>query len=305
MSIHLTRRARFAAVAALALTPLAGCASAETAAPVAETSSAAASPDSGHEAAFARLENEYDARLGVYAIDTGTDEVVSYRPDDRFAYCSTHKAFSAAAVLDQNSPEELDEIVHYTEEDLVDYSPITEQHVDTGMSLIDVVDAAVRYSDNTAANLLFEELGGPSGLQEALRELGDDVTHVDRLETALNEATPGDIRDTSTPEAMATTLREYTLGDALAADERETLVDLLRRNTTGDELIRAGVPDGWVVGDKTGAGDYGTRNDIAVIWPPEDDPIVIAVMSSRDAQDAEYDNALIADATEVVVDSLT
>ncbi|RCV51722.1 class A beta-lactamase [Marinitenerispora sediminis] len=300
----LTRRAALAAAAALALTPLAGCATAETAAPVAGASASGAAPDTGYEAAFAQLESEYDARLGVYAIDTGTEEVVAYRPDDRFAYCSTHKAFSAAAVLDQNSFEELDEVVRYTEADLVPHSPVTEQHVDTGMPLIDLVDAAVLQSDNTAANLLFAELGGPSGLQAALRETGDDVTHVDRVYPDLAEATPGDIRDTSTPQAMAATLRAYTLGDALRPEKREVLVDMLRRNPMSGELIRAGVPEGWVVGDKTGAGGYGTRNDIAVVWPPDDAPIVIAIMSSRDAEDAQYDNALIAESAAVVVDAL-
>lgn len=269
-------------------------------APTAGPSASAAAVDR----ALEELELEFDARLGVYGVDTGSGRAVEHRADERFAYASTFKALAAAAVLDQTSAAELDEVVRYTSADLVTYSPVTEQQVDTGMTLRDLADAAVRYSDNTAANLLLRRLGGPAGLEEALRGVGDQVTQVDRIETDLNEAVPGDDRDTSTPRALASDLQAYAVGDALSEEDRLLLTDWLRRNTTGDELIRAGVPAGWEVGDKTGAGGYGTRNDIAVVWPPGRAPIVLAVLSSREAQDAEYDDALIARATEVVLSGL-
>ncbi|GAA1441311.1 class A beta-lactamase [Nocardiopsis tropica] len=296
------RRTGFAALAALALVPAAACSG--SAAPTeAEPASAEVTAEdlSGE---FERLESEFDARLGVYAVDTGTGEEVFHRADERFGYASTHKAFTAALVLGQNTPEELEEVVTYTEEDLVDYSPVTEQHVDTGMTLLEVADAAVRYSDNTAANLLFEELGGPEGFEEDMREIGDDVISADRIETELNEVPPGETRDTSTPRAMAESLDMFVLGDVLEEGPRDVLTEMLLNNTTGDELIRAGVPEDWRVGDKTGGGSHGSRNDIAVVWPPEDDPIVIAVMSTRDQEDAEFDNALVSGATEVVVEAL-
>ncbi|ASU85137.1 class A beta-lactamase [Nocardiopsis gilva YIM 90087] len=305
MPIQLTRRAALAAVAALSFAPLFGCAAGGTSPGSTSASAAQTAADASFEQEFKQLEKEFDARLGVYAIDTGTDEAVSYRADERFAYASTHKAFSAGAVLQQTPLEELDDIVTYAEDDLVSHSPITEKHVDTGMPLRDVVDAAIRYSDNTAANLLFRELGGPKGLGEALKEMGDETTHVDRVETELNEAAPGDIRDTSTPEAMATTLRKFTLGDTLPADKREILTDMLKGNTTGDNLIRAGVPDDWTIGDRTGGGGYGTRNAIAVAWRPNGDPVVFAIMSSRDDKDAEWNDKLVAEATEIAVDALT
>ncbi|MFC4562213.1 class A beta-lactamase [Nocardiopsis mangrovi] len=298
MPVQLTRRAGIAAVAALTLAPLAACSTGEAATPASETT--ASSP----EAEFERLEDEFDARLGVYAVDTGSEEDIAYNAGERFAYASTFKALAVGAVLQQNSLEEMEELITYSEEDLVEHSPITEQHVDTGMTLMELSDATVRYSDNAAANLLFEELGGPEGLGAALAGIGDDVTHVDRIEPDLNEATPGDIRDTSTPRALATSLGAYTLGDVLPEEKSAVLVDLLKRNTTGDALIRAGVPEGWEVGDKTGAGGYGGRNDIAVIWPPEGDPILMAVMSSRDEEDAEYQDALIAEAAAVAIEEL-
>ncbi|MEK5165774.1 class A beta-lactamase [Paenibacillus sp. FSL R5-0527] len=250
---------------------------------------------------FIRLEQKFNARLGVYAIDTGTNRTVAYRADERFAYASTFKALAAGVLLQQNSLEKLDEIITYTQDDLVSHSPITEQHVDTGMTLGEICKAAIQYSDNTAANLLLTSLGGPEGFATALQRIGDDQTKPARYETELNEAVPGDIRDTSTPRALATSLKSFTLDDTILPEKRSILTDWLIGNTTGDHLIRAGVPVGWKVGDKSGGGYYGTRNDIAIVWPPGKDPLIIAILSSRDTQDAGYDDALIAEAAEVVV----
>jgi beta-lactamase class A len=268
------------------------------------TPSSAPAPVPDVSEAFAQLEATFAARLGVYALDTGTGRAVEYRADERFGYASTIKALAAGALIAATSTEELDEVVRYGPADLVRHSPITEQYVATGMTLRAVAEAAVRYSDNTAGNLLFARLGGPEGLARALRAVGDEVTQPARWEPELNAYTPGDPRDTSTPRALATTLAAYALGDALSAEDRAVLVDWLVRNTTGDALIRAGVPAGWRVGDKTGTAQYGTRNDIAVVWPPSGAPIVLAVLSSRDAIDASPEDALIAQATTVVMTAL-
>ena len=252
---------------------------------------------------FMQLEKKFDARLGVYAIDTSTNRTVVYRPDERFAYTSTYKAVAAGLVLQQNSIGKLDEVITYTKDDLVTYSPITEQHVDTGMTLREICDAAIRYSDNTAGNLLLQKLGGPNGFKKALRQIGDNVTEPDRFETDLNSAIPGDIRDTSTARALATNLKAFTVDDVLPNGKRAILTDWMRGNTTGDELIRAAVPKGWEVGDKTGAGDYGTRNDIAIVWPPNRDPIIIAILSTRDTKNATYNNDLIAKTAKVALNA--
>ncbi|WP_236717653.1 class A beta-lactamase [Rummeliibacillus stabekisii] len=256
------------------------------------------------EEAFKQLESEFDARLGVYAIDTKTKKSVSYQSDERFAFASTYKALATGTMLKQQSIKDLDKIITYTKDDLVTYSPITEKHVDTGMSLKDIATAAIRYSDNTAGNLLFNEIGGPRGFEKALRKMGDKVTKSNRLEPELNLTLPGDLRDTSTPRALATSLQKYVIGDVLTTKKKALLTDLLVGNATGDTLIRAGVPKDWVVGDKSGAGSYGTRNDIAVVWPPYRKPIVIAILSSRNTKDATYDDALIAKAAKVVVNAL-
>ncbi|MGQ8856603.1 class A beta-lactamase BlaIII [Bacillus sp. TSA_307] len=253
---------------------------------------------------FAKLEKEYDAKLGIYALDTGTNQTVAYHSDDRFAFASTSKSLAVGALLRKNSLEALDQRITYTHEDLSNYNPITEKHVDTGMTLKELADASVRYSDSTAHNLILKHLGGPSEFEIILREMGDTVTTSERFEPELNEVHPGETHDTSTPEAIAKTLQSFTLGTALPIEKRELLVDWMKRNTTGDKLIRAGVPKGWEVADKTGAGSYGTRNDIAIIWPPNKKPIVLAILSNHDKEDAKYDDKLIADATKVVLNTL-
>ncbi|MCU5328209.1 class A beta-lactamase BlaIII [Bacillus wiedmannii] len=253
---------------------------------------------------FAKLEKEYDAKLGIYALDTGTNQTIAYHSDDRFAFASTSKSLAVGALLRKNSLEALDQRITYTPEDLSNYNPITEKHVDTGMTLKELADASVRYSDSTAHNLILKQLGGPSEFEKILREMGDTVTTSERFEPELNEVHPGETHDTSTPEAIAKTLQSFTLGTALPTEKRELLVDWMKRNTTGDKLIRAGVPKGWEVADKTGAGSYGTRNDIAIIWPPNKKPIVLAILSNHDKEDAKYDDKLIADATKVVLNTL-
>ncbi|MGQ8826810.1 class A beta-lactamase BlaIII [Bacillus sp. NA_146.1] len=253
---------------------------------------------------FAKLEKEYNAKLGIYALDTGTNQTVAYHANDRFAFASTSKSLAAGALLRQNSIEALDERITYKREDLSNYNPITEKHLDTGMTLKELADASVRYSDSTAHNLILKKLGGPSAFEKILREIGDTVTNSERFEPELNEVNPEETHDTSTPEAIAKTLQSFTLGTVLPSEKRELLVDWMKRNTTGDKLIRAGVPKGWEVADKTGAGSYGTRNDIAIIWPPNKKPIVLAILSNHDKEDAEYDDKLIAEATKIVLDTL-
>ncbi|MFI1170355.1 class A beta-lactamase [Streptomyces melanogenes] len=296
------RRAALGGLVLLATLPLMACAQADGRA--SSSPATTTRPDTKPKAPvadFKDLERKYGARLGVYAVNTGDGREVAYRDGERFAYASTFKALAAGAVLRKYSLDGMAKLVKYSKDDLVANSPVTEKHVDTGMTLGELCDAAVRYSDNTAGNLLFDALGGPKGLESALRRTGDAVTRVERREPDLNQWTPGSVRDTSTPRALAQDLRAFVVGDRLGTPERAQLTRWLRTNTTGDELIRAGVPKGWTVGDKTGAGGvYGIRNDIAVVWPPDGAPIVMAILTNRGSKDADYDNKLIADAAAVV-----
>lgn len=293
----ITRRA---VLAALVVVPLVGCT--PTGSP-SKTSKAPQPKPSSIERPPIDFAPRFE-QLGVHVVDTGSERTVSFRADERFAYCSTFKVLAVGALLRQRTLDQFDAIVEYAEADLVAYSPITEQHLDRGMTLRELCDAAIRYSDNAAANLLLRELGGPGGLQGELATIGDLVTQVDRIEPELNTAVPGDPRDTSTPLALANDPRTLVLGDGLAADKQALLSDWLRQNTTGASLIRAGVPDDWTVGDKSGACSYGTRNDIGIAWPPGADPLIISILSARSTPDAAFDDALIAEAAALAVDAL-
>jgi beta-lactamase class A len=287
---------RRSVLGAALLLPLAACASQAAPAPPA--------PDPVRTDRLPELERRFDARLGVYALDTGTGRELAYRADERFAMCSVFKALAAAAVLHRTPPEHLDERVHFTQADVVNPSPVAAQHVADGMTVRELCDAAVRYSDNTAGNLLLADVGGPAGITAFARSLGDQVSRLDRTEPELNTAIAGDERDTTTPRAIAGCLRTLVLGDHLEPADRDLLTQWLVGNTTGDQRIRAGVPTGWRVGDKTGTGSYGTANDVAIVWPPAAAPIALAVLTSRAGKDATPDNALLAEAASLVAQEL-
>ncbi|MFF2807946.1 class A beta-lactamase [Streptomyces sp. NPDC058000] len=251
------------------------------------------------------LEQRYAARLGVYARNVRTGQVVAYRAQERFAMCSTFKTVAAAAVLrDHARCAPLDKVIHYPPADILPNSPKTKEHVDTGMAVRDLCAAAIQYSDNAAGNLLLRQIGGPDGLTRFFRSIGDPVSRLDRWETDLNSAVPGDLRDTTTPEAIGTSYGRLTVGRALADADREQLVTWLRGNTTSGERFRTGLPHNWIIGDKTGTGDYAAANDIGVAWTTRQTPIVLAVLSSKTTKDAPVDNALIADAARILARTL-
>jgi beta-lactamase class A len=227
-------------------------------------------------ALLALLEKESGGRLGVAALNTADGRQVLHRADQRFPFCSTFKMMVAALMLSRE-PSLLAKRIQYDKSDLVPYSPVTGKHLADGMTVAELCEATLQYSDNAAANLLMKQVGGPAAVTAYARSIGDNEFRLDRWETELNTALPGDTRDTTTPLAMARSLQKLVLGDGLPAAARRQLKDWMVGNTTGATRIRAGVPAGWTVADKTGAGDYGTVNDIAVIWPPGRAPIVLAV----------------------------
>jgi beta-lactamase class A len=265
---------------------------------------AAAAPGSAQDdAGFAVLERELGGELGLAAIDTATGSTVGYRQDRRFPICSTFKVVLAAAILarDAVEPGLLDRRISLPKALFVDWSPVTGKHVDGELSVADLCAAALQHSDNTAGNMLLREVGGPAGLTRYARALGDDSFRLDRWETALNAAAPGDDRDTSTPLAMARTLRRLLLQDGLPAAGQGRLRDWMLGNTTGATRIRAAVPAGWQVADKTGTGAYGSASDIGVIYPPGRAPIVLAVYSRRLQQDADARSDIIAQAASIAL----
>lgn len=260
---------------------------------------AADDPGGAQQAGLAELERRHGGRLGVAILDTATARLIAHRGDERFALCSTFKFLAAAFVLARvdRQQESLARRIVYAKEDLVTYSPVTEKHVGTagGLTVGEICDAAVTLSDNTAGNLLLDSFGGPAGLTAYLRSLGDSITRLDRRETALNEARPGDPRDTTTPVAMLGILRQTVLGTALSPASRAQLTGWLVASKTGDKRLRAGVPKAWRVGDKTGSGANNATNDIAVIWPPARAPILVTAYYAEARAADDERNAVLAE----------
>lgn len=259
---------------------------------------ARAGAHSSPERAIAEIEARVGARLGVAMRDTASGAELRYRADERFPITSTFKFLAGAAVLARADAgrDSLDRRVRFAKSDIVAYSPATERHADgEGMTLAEICDAAITLSDNTAGNLLLAAIGGPDGLTQYARALGDMVTRLDRIETDLNEARPGDVRDTTSPAAMLGNLEKLLVGEALTSASRQRLTNWMIANKTGDTRLRAGVPDGWRVGDKTGAGGNGSNNDIAIVWPPGGKPILIAAYLTECARSVDERNAALAD----------
>ncbi|TDB89461.1 class A beta-lactamase [Actinomadura sp. KC216] len=255
-----------------------------------------------------RLEETRDVRIGAYAVDTATGRFVAHRADETFPFASTFKAFACGAVLRKardSDPGLMDRVIRYKKSDLAAFSPVTEKHVGTGMTVADLCHATITRSDNTAGNLVLKEIGGPAGLTAFLRSLGDTVTRSDRWEPGLNDWKPGEKRDTTAPRAWAGSLRALTVGDALAPADRDRLNAWLKATVTGGKRIRAGLPEGWAAGDKTGTGGtYGSANDIAIVWPPSRAPLVIAILTTRPDAGARTDERAIAETARVLTQAL-
>lgn len=258
---------------------------------------------SATEDALAKLERRNGGRLGVAALDMGSRQHIRYRADERFAMCSTFKLLAVAAILHRIDlgRESLDRSISYGQADLLAYAPIARAHVGKGqMSVAALCAAAIEWSDNTAANLLLAALGGPRGYTQYARSIGDHVTRLDRVEPALNAATPGDPRDTTTPAAMLASMKTVLLGPVLSEASRARLSGWLKQCTTGKDRIRAGLPAGWEVGDKTGSGMNNGTNDIAIIWPPGRAPILVAAYYTGSREYSDKRNAVIAEVGRIV-----
>jgi beta-lactamase class A len=258
---------------------------------------AAGSFAEGLAADLAEIERGSSGRLGVAVLDTLSGAKAGHRLDERFPMCSTFKLLLAGAILAQVDAgrERLDRRIRIEARDVLAYAPITRQRAGADMSIAELCEAAITVSDNAAANLLLVALDGPAGLTRFARSLGDDVTRLDRIEPALNEALPGDPRDTTSPAAMLNDLQALVLGKVLAVTSRDQLRTWLIANKTGDARLRAGLPRGWRVGDKTGSGDNGTTNDVAIAWPPDQSPILIATyLTGSSRADMERDAILAA-----------
>jgi beta-lactamase class A len=252
-------------------------------------------------AQFTALERHAGGRLGVYALDAGSGQLISHRENERFPMCSTFKLLLVGAVLarvDERN-ENLARRIGYGDADMVPNSPLTKEHLALpSMTVAELCAAALEYSDNTAANLLLHSLLGPAGVTKFARSLKDPITRLDRNEPTLNTAIPGDLRDTTTPAAMAQDMIALQLGTRLSPRMRARLKTWLLGCKTDGTKLRAGLPASWRIGAKTGSGEHATSNEIAIVWPPgraETKPIIVAAyFTGSNATDREQSATLAA-----------
>ncbi len=299
----LDKRTLLRGIAALPLSTLTSCASAPA--------PSAASITLRSRSATARLlhvEQTIGGRLGVAALDTESGARLELRGDERFAMCSTFKVALVAAVLTRvdHGQEQLARRIAYGENVLLEWAPVTREHVAEGeLSVEALCAAAISHSDNTAANLLLATLGGPPGLTHYMRSLHDQTSRLDRNEPTLNTALPGDERDTTTPNAMLGNLRQLLVGEeALGETSRARLCQWLIATKTGEQRLRAGLPRDCRAGDKTGTGERGAFCDLLIAWPPARRPLLIAAYAMGSRGSTEELNAAFAETARIVVSEL-
>ncbi|MET7702826.1 class A beta-lactamase [Streptomyces sp. NPDC005485] len=255
------------------------------------------------------LEEQHGARLGVFAYDLGTKVTVRHRAAERFPMMSVFKTLAAAAVLRDldRDGETLAKRIFYTQADLdrAQGSPETGKHLAEGMTIAELCAAAICQSDNAAGNLLLRELGGPAAVTRFCRSTGDGTTRLDRWEPDVNTCEPWRAEDTTTPAAIGRTYGRLVLGSALNGPDRERLTGWLLANTTSGERFRKGLPKDWTIADKTGAGAYGSNNNVGIAWTPDGTPIVLAVLTTKPEATAAPDNPLIAETAAVLAQAVT
>ncbi len=271
---------------------------------------APAAPDAmsaGARNALAALEARNGGRLGVAALDIGSERGGGYRADERFPMCSTHKLLTAAAILtmvDQGRME-LDRRIPYGATDLLEYAPIARKNFGSGFMTVDALcEAAIQWSDNTAANLVLGLIGGPAGWTRYARSIGDATSRLDRTEPSLNSAIAGDPRDTTTPDAMVRDLNVVLVEKDLSDASRTRLMNWMLGAKVTDTLLRAGLPKGWRVGDKSGSGERGSRNDIGIILPSAGAPIRAAVYYTQSVEQSASRDKVIAEVGRIIARDL-
>ncbi|PNY97154.1 BlaZ-like penicillin-hydrolyzing class A beta-lactamase [Mammaliicoccus sciuri] len=251
-----------------------------------------------------KVEDKYDANIGVYALNTATDKEITFNEDKRFAYASTFKAISSAMLLEKTPHDELNKKVYVSKEDIVPYSPVLEKFINKDISIKKLIEATMLYSDNTANNMIIEELDGYKEVNKRLKSLDDKTTKPSRMEPELNNYNPKSNRDTSTPQAFGKTLNKLIKDGRLSKENKTFLIDLMVHNKSGDTLIKKGAPKNFKVADKSGqAITYASRNDVAFVYPKgESKPIVLVIFTNKEGKTDKPNDKVVSETAKVVLE---
>lgn len=251
-----------------------------------------------------KVEDKYDANVGVYALNTATDEEITFNEDKRFAYASTFKAVSSSMLLEETPHNELNKKVHVSKEDIVPYSPVLEKFINKDITIKKLIEATMLYSDNTANNMIIEELGGYKEVNKRLKSLDDKTTKPSRMEPELNNYDPKSNKDTSTPQAFGKTLNKLINNGRLSKENKAFLIDLMIKNKSGDTLIKKGAPKNFKVADKSGqAITYASRNDVALVYPKgESKPIVLVIFTNKEEKTDKPNDKVVSETAKVVLE---
>lgn len=251
-----------------------------------------------------KVEDKYDANVGGYALNTATDEEITFNEDKRFAYASTFKAVSSAMLLEKTPHNELNKKVHVSKDDIVPYSPVLEKFINKDITIKKLIEATMLYSDNTANNMIIEEVGGYKEVNKKLKSLEDKTTKPSRMEPELNNYDPKSNRDTSTPQAFGITLNKIINDGRLSKENKTFLIDLMIHNKSGDTLIKKGAPKNFKVADKSGqAITYASRNDVAFVYPKgESKPIVLVIFTNKEGKTDKPNDKVVSETAKVVLE---
>ena len=220
----------------------------------------------------------------------------------RVPLMSTFKTLACAKLLSDEAKGKLtlDHPVTVEKSSLVTWSPVLEKRVGQAITLAQACAATMQMSDNSAANIILKQTGGPQALTRFLSDLGDNTTRLDRFETELNEARPGDPRDTTTPNAITATLDTLLFGKALSPGAQKQLTQWMKDNKVADNLLRSELPAGWQIADRSGAGGYGSRGITAIVWPVKRAPIIVSIYITQTDASFEQRNKAIAEIGKVI-----
>ena len=249
------------------------------------------------------LEQQTSSRIGVSVWDTQADERWDYRGDERFPLMSTFKTLACAKMLSDMDSGKLSKnaTAKVDERSIVVWSPVMDKLAGQNTRIEHACEAAMLMSDNTAANLVLNEIGGPKAVTMFLRTIGDKATRLDRIEPRLNEATPGDSRDTTTPNAILNTLRTLVEGDTLSYESRVQLKIWMQDNKVSDSLMRSVLPTGWSIADRSGAGGHGSRGINAIIWKENHRPVYISIYVTETELSLQARDQLVAQISQLIL----